>query len=216
MDDGVLLHGWLINIETDRQRPLLIYFGGNAEEVSGFLLEARILKKWAVAAINYRGYGLSGGKPGESVLFADALTLYDRLSKEPAIDPSRIVVMGRSLGSGVAVHLAAKRTLKGVVLISPYDAIREVAQEIYPYAPVAFLLKHPFDSYIRAPHITTPLLALTASDDDIIPEKHSLRLIAAWGGDHRHRTLRRVDHNTIVHHPDYWREIMKFLDQTIN
>ena len=99
--DGTRLHGWLRRGTGGAgRRGLVIYFGGNAEEVSGQVLDADTVAPWSLAAFNYRGYGLSEGRPSEAALVADALVVYDRLAEREDIDPDRIVVFGRSLGSG--------------------------------------------------------------------------------------------------------------------
>src|SRR5262249_19315765 len=157
-----------------------LYFGGNAEEVSWLVETAPPLGAWALLLVNYRGYGRSEGRPGERALFADALLLHDWARGRPEVDRSRIAAMGRSLGPGVAVHLAAERALAGVVLVSPFDSLTAVAQRHYPWLPVRWLLRHPFDSLARAPSIQTPLLCLTAGRDTIVPPAHSARLCAAW------------------------------------
>ncbi|MEO5348801.1 MAG: alpha/beta fold hydrolase [Magnetococcus sp. YQC-3] len=210
--DGTPLHGWLINPATTGRLPLLIYWGGNAEEISGFLLEeAPHYQNWTVLAVNYRGYGESGGKPSERALFADAQQIFDWAAQLPGIDPRRIVVMGRSLGSGVAVQVAATRPVAGVCLVSPYDSIRSLAQEIYPLAPVKWLLKHPFDSLAQAPSIRAPLLALLASDDTVVPPHHSRLLIAAWGGPQQEKMLPGADHENITTAAGYLDAVRHFL-----
>ncbi|MBF0161961.1 MAG: alpha/beta hydrolase [Magnetococcales bacterium] len=210
--DGTPLHGWLLNRPLAGRAPLLIYWGGNAEEVSGFLLTAaQEVPGWAVLAINYRGYGESGGQPGERALFEDARLIFDWAQQRPDVDPERIVVMGRSLGTGVAVHVAAERKVAGVCLVSPYDSIRSLAQAIYPVLPIGWLLKHPFDSEARAPAIQAPLLVLMASDDTIVPPRHSQRLIAVWGGPHQAKILPGVDHNSIASSGGYHDAIRAFL-----
>lgn len=210
--DGTSLHGWLVNAPTAGRMPLLIYWGGNAEEVSGFLLaDAQPLPGWAVMAVNYRGYGESGGKPGERALFDDARLIFDWAQQQPSVDIDHIVVMGRSLGTGVAVHVAAERKVAGVCLVSPYDSIRSLAQEIYPILPIGWLLKHPFDSLASAPSIKVPLLALMASDDTIVPVRHSQRLIAAWGGPHQERLLPGVNHDNMAFSIGYHDAIRAFL-----
>ncbi len=212
-EDGTTLHGWLVNQPIGvKRRPLLIYWGGNAEEISAFLLHDAIqFPDWAVLSVNYRGYGQSGGEPNEGALFADARLIYDWATRHPEIDTSRIVVMGRSLGSGVAVHVAAERPVAGVVLVSPYDSIRSVAQGVYPVVPVGWILKHPFDSLARAPSIHAPVLALMAREDRVIPLAHSNRLLAAWGAPYQTRVFDGVDHNSIVTAADYFEAIRAFL-----
>ena len=209
--DGVRLRGWLRHTAALRPAPLVIYFGGNAEEVSGEIVNAEHYAPFAVATFNYRGYGASEGKPGQRALFADALEIFDRLVARPDIDPARVVVVGRSLGSGVAVHLAAERRLAGVILVSPYDSVRSVAQDIYPLVPIGLLLRHPFDSMNRAPTIEQPALVLAALEDATVPARHSERLYQAWGGPKRLVTLPGVGHGNIEAGVGYWPAIEEFL-----
>jgi len=213
--DGVQLSGWYVSSGVDHGSggaPLLIYFGGNAEEVSWLVGIADRFAGHSLLLLNYRGYGGSGGRPGESALFADALLGYDYARQRGDVDASRILVMGRSLGSGVAVHLAAQRQLAGVILVSPYDSVRALAQSIYPWLPVGLLLKHPFDSLARAGAVSAPLLCLVAGNDAVIPPSHSRRLFEAWGGsDKRWIEVRDAGHDDVSGEPRYWEEIASFL-----
>ena len=218
-EDGTRLHGWLRHPVGEEAAPrgLVIYFGGNAEEVSGQVLDATALAPWSFAALNYRGYGLSEGSPGEAALTADALAVYDRLADREDVDPERIVAFGRSLGGGVAVQLAAARPVRGVVLVSPFDSVLDVARKHYPFVPVSLLLRHPFDSVARASGIDAPLLVLAGGRDRIIPATRSRRLHDAWAGPKRWEALPGADHNDIHTHPGYWppiREFLAFLDAT--
>ena len=206
--EQVRLQGWLVRAR-EPSAPVLIYFGGNAEEVSWLVPSADQFAGWALLAFNYRGYGASEGKPGEAELFRDALQIYDYAAKRAA--GGRVAVMGRSLGSGVAVHLAASRALAGVILVSPYDSIVSVAEGVYPFLPVSLMLRHRFDSLSRAPAIKAPLLCLVASDDRVIPRPHSERLYAAWGGPKRWREIRPAGHDSIAGEPAHWQEIAAFL-----
>ncbi len=210
--DNVILHGWFVKNSAAQKSPLLIYFGGNSEELSGEIREFDQFKKWSLLLINYRGYGLSQGKPSEKHLFSDAVLIYDNFAKRADIDKEKIVAIGRSLGTGVAVHLASQRAIKGVILITPYDSIKNVAQGVYPYAPVSWLLKYHFDSQALAPSIKIPMLALIAQNDKMIPPSHAFALIKAWGGTVHKKIIPNTVHNNISHGRGYWESVKEFLD----
>jgi len=205
--DNIRLHGWYIKNNAQKKSPLIIYFGGNAEEVSGQLMALEPLNGWSLLLVNYRGYGLSEGSPSEKHLFNDAVLLYDTFRA----DAESIVAYGRSLGTGVAVYLASQRPLKGVILVSPYDSIRHIAQKNYPYVPVSYLLKHHFDSLALAPSLKMPMLALIAAKDKMIPPSHSFALIEAWGGVTQQEIIPDADHNNITLGLRYWDYISAFL-----
>ncbi|PYZ98229.1 hypothetical protein CR205_06440 [Alteribacter lacisalsi] len=207
--DGLDLHGWLI--ESGEDDPLLIYFGGNAEEVSYMIPDALRLENWNVLLMNYRGYGLSGGSPGEAEFFSDALTLYDEMTSEFGFES--IAVMGRSMGTGPAVYLSEQRDVLGTVLVSPYDSLTRVAGDRYPLVPVSILLNHHFDNSTRAERIETPALVLIAENDEVIPPSHSEELVRSWDGDSEAVFFEGKHHNNIQTGSGYWTEITAFLDQ---
>jgi len=208
--DGAKLRGWLVK-GKGVPAPLVIYFGGNAEEVSWLVDLADQFAGWSLLLVNYRGYGESEGKPGEKELLEDALVIHDYAERRPEVDSGRIVAMGRSLGSGVAVHLAAHRPLRGVILVSPYDSIVEVARRHYPFLPVSLMLRHRFDSLARVPQIEAPLLCLVATEDRVIPGAHSRALFEAWRGAKTWHEVPRSDHDSIAGEAGYWRSIADFL-----
>ena len=210
--DGTRLRGWLARYQAGRA-PLVIYFGGNAEETSWLVGEARRFGGWSVMSVNYRGYGRSEGHPGEEALFGDALQIYDAAAARPDVDPDRIVAMGRSLGSAVAVHLAAQRRIAGVLLVTPFDSLVEVGAEHYPFLPVRWLLKHRFDSLLLAPSIKSPVLILAAERDAVVPPLHARRLYDAWGGAREWIEFRGVGHNDVDAASGYWPAIRSFLDR---
>jgi hypothetical protein len=210
--DGTKLHAWHIG----GSGPLVIYFGGNAEEVSWMLEEAGNVPGVAWLHVNYRGYGLSGGSPGEAVLVSDAVEWFDHAMTLPGADAKRIYVFGRSLGSGVAVALAAQRPLAGLILATPFDSLAAVAKRYYWYLPVDLLLKHRFDSIALAPALKQPLLCLIAERDEVIPPVHGERLFEAWGGTKRKIVLQEAGHNSTDAHPMFWPAIREFLAQKVN
>ena len=204
-EDGTRLHAWHVKGE-----PLILYFGGNAEEVSWMLEEGpRRLPGAGWLLVDYRGYGASEGSPSEKALVADALAWFDKAVNDyPA---GQVFLFGRSLGTGVAVQVAASRPVAGVVAIAPYDSLAAVGQHHYPILPVGLLLRHRFDSVALAPQVKAPLLCLVAERDEVIPAVHSRRLYDAWGGDKRWVELRGAGHNSTDSAPQFWDHIRDFI-----
>ena len=211
--DGTGLHGYYLPRRRDgRLQPAVLYFAGNAEEQTGFFLwSPNELSAYTVAGVDYRGYGTSDGKPTEALVKADALAVYDALLKKLGPD-GRIVVMGRSLGSGVAAYVAANRPVAGVILVTPYDSLAAVGQGSHPFAPVRLLLKHPFDVAPDAARVTAPALFLIAGDDTLIPPLHAKRLAEVWPGPKAVETIIGASHNNLLDNPMYWKLIREFLE----
>ncbi len=207
--DGVTVRGWLIRA-IRVPAPLLLYYGGNAEEISWQAAEPWP-EDWSLALVNYRGYGQSEGKPSEEALLSDAEMVFDALAARADVDRSRMVLVGRSLGSGVAIYVASRRQVAGAVLVSPYDSMIAIGQRHYPFLPVGLLLKHPFDSLARAPGVSAPLVAIVGERDAIIPPEHSRRLFEAWGGPKRWVAIPGAGHNDLGPQREFWESIRAFL-----
>lgn len=205
--DGVRLAG-VLALPPQGDGSAVIYFGGNAEEVTANAADAeRLYGRRAVLLVNYRGYGQSEGAPSEAALVEDAAALYDWLAAHPGIDKARIALHGRSLGSGVAVQLAAQRPVRGLVLTTPFDSAREVAREAYPWLPVAWLMRHPFDSAARASQIQAPALVVIAAQDTLIRPARSQALAAEWAGPVEVRTFPGVGHGDVQTAPGYMQAV---------
>ncbi len=204
----VTLRGWLIQ----RGDPLLIYFGGNAEEISGNLHDINKYNSGSLLFINYRGYGTSTGQPTAENLSSDALTIYDSMINEYGYTPDNIILIGRSLGSAIAVHLAANRDVKALILVTPFDSMVNLAKEHYPLFPINLLLKHRFDSIKHTPELNIPMLAIIGGNDRIVPAERSLSLIETWGGPQEIVTIPDADHNDISAFSEYWQAINDFID----
>lgn len=214
--DGTPLAGVLVRPpgEAGTRLPAVLYFGGNAEEVTAGSADAgRRYGRRAVLLVNYRGYGDSGGKPGEAALVADAIALYDWAARRADLDPARFCVHGRSLGSGVAVQLAAARPVRCVVLTSPFDSLAAVGHTHYPWLPVGLLLRHRFDSAAVAGGIRAPAFVIYGTEDTIVPAEHSERLAAAWGGPVERLRIEGHGHNDLDFDPRYAVAIAAFLDR---
>jgi pimeloyl-ACP methyl ester carboxylesterase len=139
------------------------------------------------------------------------MRIYDTIARRPEVDPNRIALFGRSLGSGVAVYLAKHRKVAGVVLVSPFDSVTRLARRNLPFVPVDSLLKHPFDSLSLAPSIEVPMVMIVGGADRVIPWEHSHRLFEAWAGPKRFRVVEGAGHNDIQAWEDYWQGIADFL-----
>ncbi|HKE39591.1 MAG TPA: alpha/beta hydrolase [Casimicrobiaceae bacterium] len=208
--DGTHLRGWIVRGD-DSPAPTVIYFGGNAEEVSWTLADARWPRAWTIVGLNYRGYGASEGAPGESALTSDALAIYDAVAERSEIDRQRIVVFGRSLGTAVASHLAAQRPVAAVILVSPYDSLTAIGKKHYPWLPVSWLLRHRFDTLDEARRNTMPLLAIVGEADSVIPLERSRALYDAWAGPKAWQVEPGEDHNDLGNSPGFWAGISHFL-----
>jgi pimeloyl-ACP methyl ester carboxylesterase len=192
-------------------RPALLYFGGNGEDVGANLHDfAQAFPDRAIYLVNYRGYGGSTGRPSEAALIGDAEAIYDQLSSKH----DRIVVMGRSLGTGVATALASSRPVAGLVLVTPFDSIANVGAGRYPWLPVRWLIKDPYDSASRIGKVRAPVLVLIAEHDGSILRPRSDALIAAVPAGLTHLVvIPTATHNDIETFPAYWPALQAFVGQ---
>lgn len=207
---GAKLEGWWTDNPGAATPAVILYFGGNAEDVLYTASTARHLEARRLLVVNYRGYGGSTGQPGQKELYEDALAVYDQVIRE-GTDPRHIVVMGRSLGSGVATMLAANRPVAGAILITPFDSLAAVAAGHYAIFPVRLLLRHPFPSDEWARRISRPALIIAASHDFIVPAKHAQRLADAWAGPKEVHVLQGVGHNDVEASAEYYPLLNRFL-----
>lgn len=182
-------------------RRAIIYFGGNAEDVSVNLPSfSAAFPDTAIYLLHYRGYGGSSGKPSEGALFADALTLFDEVHPKH----TDVYVVGRSLGSGIAVYVASQRPVARLVLVTPYDSLKDLATRQFPYLPVKWLLLDKYESWRFAPHVSAPTLIMAADRDEIIPRASTELLLSRFKtGLASLEVLPGTGHNTISSSPEY-------------
>jgi pimeloyl-ACP methyl ester carboxylesterase len=187
----------------------ILYFGGNAEDVAWNIEPfAALFPETDVYLVNYRGYGGSSGSPSETALLEDAEAVYDRIRASHA----EVSVIGRSLGSGVAVHVAGVRDVRRIVLVTPYDSVMSVAKDQFALFPVALMLEDTFDSYSKAGAVSVPALVLLAEHDGVIPHRHSERLVTALPPAHvRVQTIHGTNHDSIAGSAAYLQALHDFL-----
>ena len=156
----------------------VLYFHGNGGSLAGRVGRFRDMADagLGVLALSYRSYGGSSGRPSEAALVNDASLALDWLAQRA--DPTRKAVMGESLGTGVALALAAERTVGGLVLDSPYASIERVMARLYPWLPVGLLVTDRFDSEERVTRVAEPILVVHCLEDGLIPISEGRRLAA--------------------------------------
>jgi pimeloyl-ACP methyl ester carboxylesterase len=173
----------------------LIYFGGNAEDVSASLESfSKAFPEYALYLLHYRGYGGSEGSPSEPANHSDALALFQNVHAQ---HPD-VAVIGRSLGSGVAVRLASEVPVSRLLLVTPYSSIKEIAAAQYPYVPVKWLLLDRYESWKYAPRIRVPTTIIAAENDEVIPRSSTEKLLAGFpAGIASMQVIADVGHNDI-------------------
>ena len=179
--DGVRLHGWYSPAEGGATAPTILYFHGNAGNLAGRIDNIGFLRRLPanVLAVDYRGYGKSQGRPTEAGVYRDAEAAYDYLVKERSVKPAGILILGQSLGSAVAVDLASKRPVAGLILEAGFPSARRVAQEATWIPGLGYLLRSKFDSAAKLKSIRVPVLVAHCWQDPVIPFKLGEELFAA-------------------------------------
>lgn len=167
--DDISINGWFI--PADSSENTLLFCHGNAGNISHRLESIQIFNrlKLDVFIFDYRGFGKSEGKPDEQGTYLDAKGAWDFLVKEKDVDPSRIIIFGRSLGSGIASWLARETEPAGLILESSYTSLPDLAAKIYPFFPVRWLSRYNYPTRENLDHIDCPVLFIHSRGDEIIP-----------------------------------------------
>jgi fermentation-respiration switch protein FrsA (DUF1100 family) len=182
-EDGVRLVGWIMPAATGTSGFWLLVCHGNAGNLSQFDRPAHYaaLRQLGLNlfAFDYRGYGESGGMPSEQGLYRDADAAYRYLREARGVPAERIIVFGHSLGSAVAIDLASRTDVAGLIVEGGLISVVQRGQELYPFIPVRWLARTRFSSIDKIPRVTVPKLFLHAVRDDVIPVAHGRRLYQA-------------------------------------
>lgn len=201
--DGETLQGIHMPADTpDASGTLLLGFGGNAwngQDVAEYLHE--LFPGHDVVAFHYRGYAPSTGSPSGDKLIEDAPLVYD--ATVARLKPRRVIGVGFSIGTGVAAQLSARRKLDGLILVTPFDSLKAVAQGMFPWLPIGPFFSHEIDALTPCQTGTTPVAIIAAEKDDIVaPERTDAlrRKIAKLVFD---RTIPRAGHNDIYARSDF-------------
>lgn len=197
-------------------RPTLIYCYGNGMCLAAAQFEFTAFRRMGANVIipEYLGYGLSGGKPGEDGCNAAASAAYAHLKSRSDIDPKRIVACGWSLGGAVAIDLAAREPVAGLITFCTFTSMVDMARSRYPFVPVGLLLRHRFLSESKIRRVTVPILIGHGDSDEIIPFAMARRLKDAAGGPVTFLEVHDAGHNDFfsVGGPEVFAAMVDFLD----
>ncbi len=216
VEDNVLLEGVLYEPESSC-KTVILYFGG-VQQDSVAIVEKFVTHypQMPFISYNYRAYGKSEGKPTQDKLFVDAMAIYDDLIVRFDYKPENIILMGYSLGSGVASFLASQRQVKEILLIAPYDSVHAVLKKRYPFSGIGWILKQKFPSIDFVPHIDVPVHIYASSDDEVVNIKHARMLrnyVNNLAGFYEYGNL---NHNEILFNTDVVEHINKNLNKDKN
>lgn len=203
-NDGELIHGWIKYNTEQTKAPLLIFFGGNAQNSSNTCLsffnndKYKYFEGYNLMIIDYPGYGLSEGSPSDKTMFKTGLKAYDYASSLDCVDKDKIVILGYSIGTGVATYVSSQRAVNGLILLAPYDEALSLYNDnvnIF-HGPVRLLARYKFKSIDYAPDVTVSPLIITSYDDEVISYKHSVNLAEYFENvDKVHILNNKVKHN---------------------
>jgi uncharacterized protein len=198
--DGERLHGWWIRRRADPLGHVLLCHG-NAGNVGDRLLHAAVLTAagFDVLLFDYRGYGRSSGRPGELGTYRDARAALACLLRQADVDPARVLYLGESLGGAVALELAVAQPPAGLVALSAFTSIRDMARRHYRLVPPA-LVPDAYPSLRLIARLRAPLLVVHGEDDVLVPVEHGRALFAAAPEPKRLRIVPGVGHNDLMSH----------------
>ena len=201
--DGTRIHGWHI---TGRSNVTLLWFHGNAGNISHRLDNILMLNRRlgvGVFIVDYRGYGLSEGRPSEKGIYMDAEAAFDYLVSDLGLDAEReIVLFGRSLGVGVAVEMGTRHRVRGVIIESGFTSIREMAESSGSPLPISLVLlvfEARYDSISKIGRVESPVMILHGDRDDTVPYWMAEKLYAAASEPKTLYPIRGANHNDTVY-----------------
>lgn len=207
---GGMVRGYVYHPQGEAAlQDLFVYFAGRGEDVRATAQALHWLPEgFGFAAINYRGVADSEGHPSEIASVADAMQFANHLRK--AFPQARLHVVGRSLGTGVAIQLVARQDFASLQLVTPYDSILEVAKRRFPLVPLSLLLRNRFNSLAHCKEVAAKTQVLLAERDDVVLPERSDKLIAAWPTPISVQTVPGSDHHSIMRLEPTWLHLVDF------
>ncbi|MBN2290479.1 MAG: alpha/beta hydrolase [Candidatus Glassbacteria bacterium] len=179
---GGTVHGWYFP-PARADAPVLVVFHGNAGNISHRLdwIAPFVRRGLGALLFDYRGYGLSQGRPSEKSLQEDALAVWDYLTGSAALPARRLVLFGRSLGSAPACYLAVQRQVGGLILEGAFCRGSEMARRIFGFLPVHLVMKNRWEVAGMLSGVRVPTLIIHGTADEVVPFEFGKRLAQTKG-----------------------------------
>lgn len=225
VNEDVNLSGWFWNIQkSDTPAPVIIFFTGNAQNSSNTMYEfynsntmRDIFGKYNLVIVDYPGYGFSKGEPSDKTMFEASDYIIDYVYKMPNVDSNNILIMGYSIGTGVATYCASRHDANALILIAPYDNALSLYNDMVNsfHGPMESLTTYKFDSVKYARDVQELTLIFTSKADEVIDYKHSLDLANFFENRISPTVLDKVDHNSYFKNDTVLQTIKVFIDGVI-
>jgi fermentation-respiration switch protein FrsA (DUF1100 family) len=200
--DGTKLHGWWSTPPGWKPADGAVIFfhgnGGNLSSRGSYIPLFQKHLKTGVLLVDYPGYGRSQGSPSEAGCYASGDAAYDWLVDTQSVPASRIILVGGSLGGGIATDLAARRPHRALVLVSAFTSFPDQAQTLYPWLPARWLVRNKFNNLAKLSTVTGPVFVAHGTQDGLIPFAMSERLFAAASEPKRHFAMEGIGHTDLL------------------
>ncbi len=209
---GYMLHGWFVAGDS---KFTWLWFHGNAGNIGHRVTELALLHHRLgvnLLVFDYQGYGKSQGTPSEQGTYRDARAAFNYLQERSGVAAENIVYFGHSLGAAVAVELATAHIAMGMVLVSPFASVTDMARIVFPRAPFGWLVRKKYNSLDRISNVRCPLLILHGENDGLVPISQARKLFDAANAPKRFQALPETTHNDAFDQGGeaYWSAILEF------
>ena len=208
--DNLLLSAWYF--PANNPSHLIMYCHGNAGDIRDWThaMPPFLEMGCSVLLFDYRGYGQSQGKPSEAGLYLDGESVWGWVEEKAEEEGITAVILGKSLGSAVAIHVATQTPPAALILDSAFTSMREITMTVTPWLPDA-MLPELYESLNVVPKLTCPTLVIHGRNDTLVPLAHGQALFDTMTCPKTMRIIDGADHNNLSNFPDYFAAIQAFL-----
>jgi pimeloyl-ACP methyl ester carboxylesterase len=197
-------------VRPSAESALIVGFGGNAWSADTLAVYLQsVFPDRDIVAFHYRGYAPSTGRPSAAAILQDTLPIHDHVVA--TLSPNRIVAVGLSIGAGPAAYLASQRPIAGLILVTPFDSLKALAREHYPWAPVGLLLRHRMEIADMLAASSAPVALIAAERDTIVPRRRTEPVRRSAGNIVLDRVIMDAGHNDLYDRDEFKRAMREAL-----